>query len=298
MDFCVDSEFDGRRLSEFLSKRLFVSRALCTFLKKRDGIAVNGESVTVRYSLKAGDTVTLKIEDTYDECDKSLYGADLPLDILYEDEHIMAINKPPYMPTHLSHGHRMDTLANALKAEFDRRGVPFVVRAVNRLDTDTSGIVIVAKNRYAADRFAKTNPDIEYEKIYTAFCLGDVPDKGEIKGYIRRVEESIITRAVYEDGKESEFAHTRFEKVEQAGDISVVRCEPITGRTHQLRVHLASIGHPIVGDDMYGGGFAMPRQALHAGIMRLRHPFTGEKLEIVAPLPNDMALFLKEKQNV
>ncbi len=298
MDFRVDGEFEGKRLLDFLKKRLFLSHALCSALKKCDGIAVNGKSVTVRYTLSDGDTVSLKIEDTYDDCDKSLFGADIPLDILYEDEHIMAINKPPYMPTHLSHGHRMDTLANALKAEFDRRGIPFVVRAVNRLDTDTSGIVIVAKNRYAADRFAKTNRDIEYEKIYTAFCLGDVPKEGEIKSYIRRVEDSIITRASYESGKESEFAHTRYEKVGVVGDISVVKCEPVTGRTHQLRVHLSSIGHPIVGDDMYGGGFAMPRQALHAGILRFRHPFTGEKMEIVAPLPNDMEEFLKEQQNV
>lgn len=298
MDFLVDGEFEGRRLLDFFKKRLFMSRALCTALKSCDGIAVNGESVTVRRILHAGDTVSLKIEDTYEDCDKSLFAADIPLDILYEDEHIMAINKPPYMPTHLSHGHRLDTLANALKAEFDRREVPFVVRAVNRLDTDTSGIVIVAKNRYAADRFAKTNPNIHYEKIYTAFCKGEVPQSGEIKSYIRRVEESIITRAAYESGKESEFAHTRFETLSRVGDISVVRCEPITGRTHQLRVHLASIGHPIVGDDMYGGGFEMPRQALHAGIMRFCHPFTGEKLEIVAPLPADMANFLKEKQNV
>ncbi|MBE6678943.1 MAG: RluA family pseudouridine synthase [Ruminococcaceae bacterium] len=298
MDFLVDSEFEGRRLLDFFKKRLAMSRALCTSLKKCDGIAVNGKSVTVRCILHKGDTVSLKIEDGYEDCDESLVAADLPLDILYEDEHIMAINKPPYMPTHLSHGHRLDTLANALKAEFDRRRTPFVVRAVNRLDTDTSGIVIVAKNRYAADRFAKTNPDIRYEKIYTAFCLGSAPEKGEIKSYIRRVEESIITRASYESGKDSEFAHTRFETVARYGGISVVRCEPVTGRTHQLRVHLSSIGHPIVGDDMYGGGLQLPRQALHAGELRFFHPFTGEKIEIIAPLPSDMENFLKEIQNV
>ncbi len=302
MDFYVTEEYNARRLRDFIQRRLFVSHSLCSFLKKRDGILVNGESVTVRHMLKSGDVVTLKIEDTDEDTDKSLYGADIPLDILYEDDYILAINKPPYMPTHLSHGHRMDTLANALKNEFDKRGIPFVVRAVNRLDTDTSGIVIVAKNRYAADRFAKTNPDIHYEKIYTAFCLGRTPEHGEIKSYIRRVDDSIIVRAAYDNGKESEFAHTRFESEEYIGDISVVRCEPVTGRTHQLRVHFASIGHPIVGDDMYGGGFAMPRQALHAAILRFVHPFTKEKMEISAPLPDDMASFLskisKEKPNV
>ena len=292
MDFIADKEYDAKQLKDFLFKRLFLSRAIVTDLKHRDGIAVNGEGVTVRHMLKASDTVTLAIEDTDADCDPSLEGRDLPLEILFEDEHILAVNKPPYMPTHLSHGHRADTLANALKAEFDRRGIPFVMRAVNRLDCDTSGIVLIAKNRYAADRFAKTNPELHYQKLYTALCLGEVPPAGEIKGYIRRLGDSIITRAVFESGKESEFAHTRFTRMETVENISVVRCEPITGRTHQLRVHLASIGHPIVGDDLYGGGFSLPRQALHAEILAFDHPFTKEHIELHAPLPRDMTDFL------
>lgn len=296
MDFIVGNEYGGRLLRDFLFKQLKLSRAIVADLKNCDGIRVNGEHATARRIICAGDTVSLGIEDTYGDCDESLYPCDLPLDIIYEDEHIMAINKPPYMPTHLSHGHRMDTLANALKAEFDRRGLPFVMRAVNRLDADTSGIVIIAKNRYAADRFAKTNPDIHYVKLYTAICLGDIKGDGEIKSYIRRIGESIIVRASYESGKESEFAHTRYKVIKSFGGISVVECEPVTGRTHQLRVHLASIGHPIVGDDLYGGGFDMKRQALHAGVMRFIHPFTGERKEIVAPLPCDMEKYLEEKK--
>lgn len=291
MDFFVDAEYNGRLLRDFLFRRLSLSRALCTELKKRGGIAVNGSEVTVRHTLAAGDTVTLAIEDTERDLDPSLVAWDIPLDILFEDEHILAVNKPPFMPTHLSHGHRADTLANALKAEFDRRGLRFVMRAVNRLDTDTSGIVLIAKNRYAADRFAKTN--LPYQKRYTAFCLGEVPESGEIQSYIRRVEESIIIRAAYESGKESEFAHTRYRRLRTVGGISVVECEPVTGRTHQLRVHLASIGHPIVGDDMYGGGFALGRQALHACYLSFDHPFTGEHIALTAPLPNDMEDYLK-----
>ena len=295
MDFITEKEYDGKRLREFLFGRLFLSRALVTDLKHRDGIAVNGEPVTVRYTLSAGDTVSLAIEDTDADCDASLTPTDLPLDILYEDEHVLAVNKPPYMPTHLSHGHRADTLANALKAEFDRRGLAFVMRAVNRLDCDTSGIVLIAKNRYAADRFAKTNPDLNYKKLYTAFCLGEVPQSGEIRGYIRRIGDSIITRAVFPSGKESEAAHTRYRRIECRGDLSVVECEPITGRTHQLRVHLASIGHPIVGDDLYGGGFALPRQALHAAFLAFTHPFTKERIELRAPLPEDMEDYLNKE---
>ena len=295
MEFLVDAEYDGRLLRDFLFKRLMLSRAIVADLKNKDGIAVNGVHATARYVLKAGDRVSASIEDTYADCDEALYPSDIPLDIIFEDEHIIAINKPPFMPTHLSHGHRADTLANALKAEFDRRALPFVMRAVNRLDTDTSGIVIVAKNRYAADRFAKTK--LQYKKLYTAICLGEVPKSGEIKSYIRRLGESIITRASYPEGKASEFAHTKFERVDTFNGFSVVSCEPVTGRTHQLRVHLSSIGHPIVGDDLYGGGFGINRQALHAQILKFTHPFTGEMHELTAPLPFDMANFIKEKRN-
>jgi len=291
MDFLVDAEYHGRMLRDFLFRQLSLSRALATELKKRGGIRVNGEERTVRYALSEGDTVSLAIEDTESDIDPSLCAWDTPLCILYEDAYILAINKPPYMPTHLSHGHRADTLANALKAEFDRRGSLFVMRAVNRLDTDTSGIVLIAKNRYAADRFAK--PNLPYRKRYIAFCRGEVPESGEIRNYIRRVQESIITRAVYTSGSESEFAHTRFRRLAQKGGISVVECEPVTGRTHQLRVHLASIGHPIVGDDLYGGGNALPRQALHAGHLSFDHPFTGKHIELSAPLPTDMEEYLK-----
>ena len=296
MDFKVDRFYEGKPLKNFLFSELLLSRALVTSLKAVGGILVNGNCVTVRHLLNAGDTVTLAIEDTYGDCDEYLFPSDLPLDIIFEDEHIIAVNKPPYMPTHLSRGHREDTLANALKAEFDRRGLPFVFRAVNRLDADTSGIVIVAKNRYTADRFAKTNTD--YKKIYTAFCLGTPNEKnGEIKTYIRRVGESIIRRAVFDSGKESDFAHTRYSVKETVGDISIVECEPITGRTHQLRVHLSHIGHPIVGDDFYGGGFLMKRQALHAEYLSFTHPFTKEKIDLHAPLPTDMADFLERIKN-
>ncbi len=295
MDFSVGRDFDGKFLRDFLFRKLDLSRSIVTDLKKKDGIKINGESVTVRRALCEGDTVSLDIEDTYADCDVSLFPSPLPLDILYEDEYIIAVNKPPYMPTHLSHGHRMGTLANALKYEFDKRALPFVMRAVNRLDVDTSGIVIIAKNRYAADRFAKTN--LSYEKIYIALCRGDLQGEGEIKSYIRRVAESIITRASYSEGKESEFAHTRYRVLQKIGDISIVECKPVTGRTHQLRVHLSSVGAPIVGDDMYGGGKDMPRQALHASVLRFTHPFTGEKVELCAPLPADMENYLKEIKN-
>ena len=295
MDFTVEPSFDRKKLRDFLLYGLKLSHALLTDLKER-GIYVNGESVTVRHPVFSGDVVTLAIEDTESDCDEFLFPSDIPIDILYEDPYIIAVNKPPYMPTHLSRGHREDTLANALKAEFIKKGLPFVFRAVNRLDSDTSGIVIIAKNRFAADRFAKTNTS--YKKIYTAICNG-VPKKesGEIISYIRRVEESIIRRWVFESGKDSDLAHTRYRVIGAYGDFSVVECEPVTGRTHQLRVHLSHLGHPIVGDDFYGGGFLLRRQALHAEYLSFKHPFTGEDISLHAPLPSDMADFIERIKN-
>lgn len=298
MEYIVETAQAGNLLREDLRKRLHLSRALLTELKqKENGITVGGISVTVRYVLREGDCVSLAVEDTKADEDPFLTPSDLPVRILYEDEYVLAVDKPPYMPTHPSHRHRDDTLANALKAEFDRRGRPFVFRAVNRLDADTSGIVLVAKDRFSAERFAKTNPDLHAEKRYIAFCEGELPQtEFEICGYIRRAGESIILRVPAETGTPSEFAHTRFRVTETVGGISVVECTPVTGRTHQLRVHLASVGHPIVGDDLYGGSRALPRQALHAARLTFTHPFTGVHTVIESPLPADLAEFLNQKR--
>ena len=207
---------------------------------------------------------------------------------------MLAAAKPPYMPTHESHGHLGDTLANALAGEFVRRGVPFVFRAVNRLDADTSGVLLVAKNRYAAERFGSLVAARQIEKTYIALLTGvPEPPCGVIDTYIRRTGESIILRASYPTGAPSERAVTAYETVETVGGVAVVRCRPKTGRTHQLRVHFAALGCPIVGDDLYGGGFALPRQALHAARLDFVHPITGAPVVIECPLAPDLAAYLE-----
>lgn len=244
----------------------------------------------MRHVLAAGETVSLAFEDTESRPEPS----DTPVDILFEDDFILAAAKPPYMPTHESHGHRGDTLANAIAGEFARRGVPFVFRAVNRLDADTSGVLLVAKNRYAAERFGTLVANRRIEKTYLALLThAPTPPAGVIDSYIRRVGESIILRASYPTGAPCEHAVTVYETTETIGGIAVVRCEPKTGRTHQLRVHFASIGCPIVGDDLYGGGFAIPRQALHAAALAFVHPVTGADMRIECPLPPDLTAYLE-----
>lgn len=290
MDFTVDKTCDGRTLRDYLRGGLGVSSGLLSALKAAGGITVGGAPVTVRHVLAAGETVSLAFEDTESRPEPS----DTPVDILFEDDFILAAAKPPYMPTHESHGHRGDTLANAIAGEFARRGVPFVFRAVNRLDADTSGVLLVAKNRYAAERFGTLVANRRIEKTYLALLThAPTPPAGVIDSYIRRVGESIILRASYPTGAPCEHAVTVYETTETIGGIAVVRCEPKTGRTHQLRVHFASIGCPIVGDDLYGGGFAIPRQALHAAALAFVHPMTGADMRIECPLPPDLTAYLE-----
>ena len=290
MDFTVDQTCDGRTLRDYLRRTLCVSSALLTALKAAGSITVDGAPVTVRHILRAGETVSLALADT--ECRPEPSGA--PVDILFEDDFVLAAAKPPYMPTHESRGHLGDTLANALAGEFVRRGVPFVFRAVNRLDADTSGVLLVAKNRYAAERFGSLVAARQIEKTYIARLTGaPEPPCGVINTYIRRTGESIILRASYPTGAPSERAVTAYETVETVGGVAVVRCRPKTGRTHQLRVHFAALGCPIVGDDLYGGGFALPRQALHAARLDFVHPITGAPVVIECPLAPDLAAYLE-----
>ena len=293
MDFTVDQTCDGRTLRDYLRRTLCVSSALLTALKAAGSITVDGAPVTVRHILRAGETVSLALADT--ECRPEPSGA--PVDILFEDDFVLAAAKPPYMPTHASRGHLGDTLANALAGEFVRRGVPFVFRAVNRLDADTSGVLLVAKNRYAAERFGSLVAARQIEKTYIALLTGvPEPPCGVIDTYIRRTGESIILRASYPTGAPSERAVTAYETVETVGGVAVVRCRPKTGRTHQLRVHFAALGCPIVGDDLYGGGFALPRQALHAARLDFVHPITGAPVVIECPLASDLAAYLETLQ--
>lgn len=293
MDFTVDETYAERVLRDFLRRKLCVSHGLAAALKRENGIFADGVPVTVRHILSRGEKITLRVEDT----ESTVTPSDAPVRILYEDELLLACDKPPYMPTHESHGHRGDALSNALAGEFARRGVPFVFRAVNRLDADTSGVLLVAKNRYAAERLGALVRERRVEKTYIALLNG-IPEQrsGTIESYIRRIGDSIILRASFPSGTPSEHAVTRYAVVETVGDIAVVRCTPLTGRTHQLRVHFASIGYPIVGDELYGGGRALPRQALHAAGFRFTHPLSGEEIEISSPLPADMRTFLDAKK--
>ena len=297
MEYNITKQWQDRTVKDYLYAVVGVSRSVLVHLKKKDnGILLNGKRVTVRAVLKENDILSLAMDDREDERTRSIVARDLPLSIVYEDEHLFIVNKSPNMPTHPTHGHYEDTLANALAGYVLKSGgQPAVFRAVNRLDRDTSGLVIVAKHKLAAARLSQFLQTGRIQKQYIAVLCGAVEeDEGQIDRPICRTADSIITRRCCEEGQ-GDAALTRYKVLCRSGDHSVVLASPITGRTHQLRVHFASIGHPIVGDTLYGSASdVIGRQALHAVRLCLPHPVTEEMMDVRCELPEDMKEWQKE----
>jgi 23S rRNA pseudouridine1911/1915/1917 synthase len=211
----------------------------------------------------------------------------------YEDDAIIVLNKPPYTPTHPSHGHYADTLANGLAALFERRGVPFVFRACSRHDRDTSGLVTVAKTRAAAHHFQCAHLAGTVEKTYLAVLVGHLtPQVGEIGGCIKRLEDSVITRVVTEDDGAPALTRYRvlaYGKAPDGRELTLCEAQPVTGRTHQLRVHFAHLGCPMLGDFLYGeeNDTLIGRQALHCQKTTFDHPLSGRRMTLTAAPPED-----------
>jgi len=275
-----------------LTRRLGISRRNLIRLKNTaGGIQVNGSPVTVRCVLHTGDTVYLAIEDGEDgTVGNILPGENLPR-VLWESEQLIAYDKPPGMPTHPSHGHMTDSLGSAACKLWQERGEPFVFRPVNRLDRDTSGVVLTAKTQHAAWAMSRRLQAGAFSKKYIAVLDGTLEQpEGEIVSWIVRKTDSVIERVVTVEGKESDYALTRYRTFKAEGGRAIVEASPITGRTHQLRVHFAWKGVPILGDDLYGRpSEEIARQALHAYSLTFPNPFDGEReVNVTSPIPDDM----------
>ena len=288
MDILIDRERDGITVLQYIKKYLPISSAHLKHLKfSEGGILVNSEHATVRRILREGDILSLATEDRDADCHAR--PCDLPIDIIYEDEELIVPSKPAFMPTHPSHDHYDDTVANALAYRFGKLGIPFVFRPINRLDRNTSGLLLIAKNRISAGRLSRAMVDGEIKKAYIAVLCGTLPeDEGIIETYMRRTAESIIVRENCRDGEGGDYALTRYRTLLKSSDFSVVAASPVTGRTHQLRVHFAGLGAPILGDDMYGTpSHLIDRHALHSTALSL--PDKDRRvLTLCAPLPEDM----------
>ncbi len=290
MEYRVDKETAGKTVLEVTKRELGISTALLKHLKFLDhGICVGGERVTVRYVLREGDLLTLAVEDT--ASGQTATPTDLPLPVLYEDENCVVPNKPADMPTHPSCGHREDTVANALAFRYREQGIPFVFRPVNRLDRNTSGILLIGRNRIAAAKLSEAMRKGQIRKAYLAILEG-VPKKegGLIRTYIRRTEKSVILRENCEEGQGGDLALTRYRVLLRSDTHALVCAAPLTGRTHQLRVHFSGIGCPILGDDLYGSTSPlMERHALHSCALIFPRVGDGAPITVRSPLPEDMA---------
>ena len=291
MDFRICETDAGMTVGAFLKHRLSLSSKMIKYLKYReDGILQNGARVTVRRVLQTGDLLSLAMCDSTDQ--PLLEPVDLPLPILFEDADIVVPNKPANMPTHPSHDHHRDTVANALAFRYRKLGIPFVFRPVNRLDRDTSGLLLIARNKLAAGRLTASMQAGEIRKTHLAVLLGDgLPTAGRIEHPLHRTKESIILREICSpDAPDAEPAVTEYRVLARAEGCALVAARPLTGRTHQLRVHFASLGCPILSDDLYGSTDSrIARQALHAYTLVFPHPATKETMTLTAPLPDDFA---------
>ncbi len=285
MVFHISGEDNGKLLRTFLRERN-VSAALLAKLKRReDGILLDGVPVTVRAVLREGSVLELAVEDR--EAPPRVVPRELPVEVLCKTAEYAVLNKCADMPTHPSHGHFEDTLANALAFHFSTPLSPFRPRFINRLDRNTTGAVLVAMHALSAAVLSRAMAAGEIKKTYLALVHGRLAQPKRICTGIRRREESIIYREVC-GADEGEFAETLAEPLFATEDMTLVRLVPRTGRTHQLRVHMAYIGHPLLGDDLYGVKDGFPRHALHAAVLSFPDPVSGATVTVRAPLPQDL----------
>ncbi len=268
--FKIDKINGEMKISDYMKQRLGFSSSLITKVKF-GGVRLNGDIVTMRAVVHLGDEISVSFPN---ETSENVLPMDIPLDILYEDEHILAVNKPSDMPTHPSRGNSLPTLANAVAAYL---GEPFVFRSVNRLDRGTSGIVLIAKNPYSAAKLGRAMKERKINKTYIARVCG-IPEPREaiIDAPIARELEGNIKRVVRDDGKR---AITEYKVIKADSDSSICEIKLHTGRTHQIRVHMAYIGHPLAGDFLYGTESA-DGYFLICSEITLPHPLTNEMIKI------------------
>ena len=279
----IPENMAGREIKYILKSHFGFSSRLITALKEGDGITLCGKKEFVNKAVSAGDILKISLPDKPSE---NIVPQNIPLDILFEDEDILVINKPPKMPTHPSVYHNENTIANAVIYYF--RDIPFTFRAPSRLDRDTSGVLIIAKNAFSADGISKQIKNGTFRKEYAAICVGvPNPKSGTITAPIKREKDGIIKRVIAPDGKP---AVTDYTVVSEHNGLCLVSLFPKTGRTHQIRLHLSHIGTPIYADFLYGQEVLGERLRLHCRSVSFIHPITKEAVKISAPLPSDMVL--------
>ncbi len=289
----IDKADVGRKIGDFLKQQGYSKRNILALKRYPEKILVNGKWEFVNYILKAEDELVIRLTEEISSV--RIEPQDIPLDIVYEDEDILVVNKPPFMPIHPTVNHETNTLANAVVYYYQKQGQEHIFRCMNRLDTNTSGLTIMAKHKYSGAKLGDAMRNREIHREYCAIVWGeDLPDEGCINMPIGKKEGSVIERMVREDGLE---AITHYRVLERKNGLAYVRLKLETGRTHQIRVHMKAIGHPLIGDDLYAPEYMlMDRQALHSAKLVFPHPMTGQEMTLECPIPNDMLQIMIQGQ--
>ena len=292
IDYIIDEDSSGLRVEQFLRRKRYSGQNLSEIKRMPKSILVNGIHYYMRQELSTGDHLQVRICETKNS--EKIPPTNLPLDIIYEDEDILVLNKPAGMPIHPSLNNYTNSMANALAYYFQSQGKPFIFRCCNRLDRDTSGLTIVSKHLVSGSILSDMTKYREVHREYLAIARGSVtPSEGTIHAPLGRKEGTIIERTV--DWAHGEDAVTHYKVVKEANGHSLVSLRLETGRTHQIRIHMKYLGYPLIGDYLYNPDMEyMTRQALHSHHMEFTHPITGEHMSFTAPLPDDMARVMQE----
>lgn len=285
LSYQIDKDEHYDNVLHVLKEQFLLSDRLITKLKKANKIYLNSLPTYTKKSVTVGDTVSVLID--FEEDNSNIVASNIPLNIIYEDDYLLVLNKPANIAIHPSILHFDNSLSNGVKFYFDKLGLKKKIRIVNRLDRNTSGIVILAKNEYIQECLIKQMKTNVFKKEYLAIAKGILESKsGTLNFPIARKEGSIIERTVSSDG---DSAITHYDVVKEFNNLSLVHIVLETGRTHQIRVHFSHIGHPILGDTLYGSPSELiNRQALHSYKLTFIHPVTKKELILESSLPNDI----------
>ena len=292
LNYDIPTEYEGKKILEYLTSKGY-SRQLQTILKKdEDGVYLNGEPAFLNRKLTEGDKLRIRIKELHSS--EKIPPVELPFNVVYEDEDIVVIDKPAKMPIHPSMNNYENTLGNAAAYYYRSQGEQFVYRCINRLDRDTTGLTIIAKHMLSACVLYDQMVGGDICRTYFAIVQGTFDEKeGTVNLPLGRKPDSAIERMV--DMENGEEAVTHYKVLAESGELSLLELHLDTGRTHQIRVHMTYIGHPLIGDFLYNPeSRLMDRQALHAGRLEFIHPVTGERLSFEAQMPEDMATILRE----
>lgn len=286
IEYRIGPESNGLRIEQFLRRKGYSAQNLTEIKRMPESILLDKVHCYMRQQIKTGQTLTVHIQET--RCSEKIPPVRLPLNIIYEDDDLIVVNKPAGMPIHPSMNHYTNSLANALAWYYQEQNKPFIFRCCNRLDRDTSGLTVVAKHLVSGSILSAMTHDKIINREYLAIVRGHItPESGTINAPLSRKAGTVIERIV--DPLHGERAVTHYRLIREQNGHSLVKLKLETGRTHQIRIHLKYIGYPLVGDYLYNPDMKyIERQALHSYRLAFPHPITGQFMEFTAPLPEDM----------